>query len=79
MEWQPMETAPKDGTTILISNALDVYVGAWLYSHWNSEKRVFNCDWVDLIFSDDEGVAVITQPLAWMPLPDPVTKASEAK
>jgi hypothetical protein len=56
-EWQPIETAPKDGSDIL----------AWWNGHavisWNARQQSWE--------SDDGMVAAKTHPTHWMPLPEP--------
>jgi hypothetical protein len=69
MNWQPIETAPKDGTRVLI------------YGYWDGElsdldeepevwKARFSLGtwWVD---SDQYYVARVVNPTHWMPLPKP--------
>lgn len=34
LEWQPIVTAPKDGTTILVSNGVEVDTAYWDYDDW---------------------------------------------
>jgi hypothetical protein len=69
--WQPIETAPKDGTEILI------WDGTWVHT----TVRVFN-DWLGssggVPFFDDDGSDreyapghLYLAPTHWMPLPEP--------
>ena len=63
-QWQPIETAPKDGTKIL---------GAWpqLRKHkwWTIQPVFFHCgDWIHG-WDEDEDLAL--HPTHWMPLPEP--------
>ncbi|PVE22209.1 hypothetical protein DC522_22175 [Microvirga sp. KLBC 81] len=54
--WQPIETAPRDGSPILIFTAWsDRTVG-----YWSAHRKI----WVD----QSHGIVVATY---WMPLPDP--------
>jgi hypothetical protein len=59
--WQPIETAPRDGTSVLIWNGLDVFVG---YLPGNRPKFV--------AFPDS---AQISDPTHWQPLPKPPVAA----
>lgn len=58
-EWQPIETAPKDGTKILVycgaTSIPEVFVAKWLV------KSAF---WI-VCFTDMD-----CKPTHWMPLPD---------
>ena len=53
--WQPIDTAPADGSRILISDRTQVYLGYWTGSRW-------------AIWGGD---GVIMWPTHWMPLPEP--------
>lgn len=84
VEWQPIETAPKDGSAILLWDAERevAIVGMWLsfagtnspdsyepaYSGWDSISGVPT--WLDA--SPD------AQPTHWMPLPAPPVRDEEA-
>jgi len=61
-EWQPIETAPKDGEILLsgqwLSGTWEVRIGRWLVHRWPFVG---------------EG-----QPTYWMPLPDPPRSPSLA-
>lgn len=66
-QWQPIETAPKDGTKIL---------GAWpqLRKHkwWTIQPIFFYCgNWIHG-WDEDEDLAL--HPTHWMPLPEPPKK-----
>lgn len=59
--WQPIATAPKDGTVIL---------GAHLWPSGNAD--IYTCKFVDE-WTDDMGDAVELPPTHWLPLPPPPT------
>ncbi len=76
MKWQPIETAPKDGTAVLVMrndwpgsptghatecNGHNTYVAEW----WGGENR-----WVCYMDMVQDPACPIT-PTHWMPLPEP--------
>lgn len=76
MDWQPIETAPKDGVPIL----------AWGYMHddggpWFADRRSFMGEmpnWHVLFYKDGTGWVgwldgSVDGPTHWMPLPPPPT------
>lgn len=69
MEWQPVETAPKDGTKILVWNGHGVHTAAWAAcrSEVCAEMR-----WV----STEVGFLSFEGCTHWMPLPAPPESAS---
>ena len=71
MKWQPIETAPRDGTVILAAHSGAVF-DAW----WDGVSA-----WVDGTTSDITDDFVEFYPTHWMPLPEPPTqeKTDEAK
>lgn len=72
MEWQPIETAPKDGTLIL--TLVPGYTAA--VSKWQESRGMFDFideedmpndqAWIDYLESDPK-----YHPTHWMPLPEP--------
>lgn len=72
--WQPIETAPKDGTPIL-----GYYYGNFLTAHWGadgSENRGGKSGWIDGSFDKYEEFFVY--PLThWMPLPSAPAATNE--
>jgi hypothetical protein len=74
--WQPIETAPKDGTPILVRNpAMDFYVTAkWGLRNtpWGRSYPAF------IIVQDPDRIMPIAPgnlviPTEWIPLPEPPT------
>lgn len=63
MKWQPIETAPKDGTSILLYTAYGVVEGFWGWSEWQQTVICSNYDMSSTCFE--------CQPTHWMPLPNP--------
>ena len=71
-EWQPIETAPRDGTNIVLFDGQRVSVGGWVSAADQGaepgEEYLISAGWWSLDLSDN-------QPTHWMPLPDPPTEA----
>lgn len=65
MEWQPIETAPKDGTAVLCFWTRSVYVDGRAYAI----AQCHSGTWVSV---DDDEVEY-WEPTHWMPLPPPPT------
>ena len=65
IEWQPIETAPKDGTDILVMTGETMHVVRWINIHGD----------FDYWAVDDNKHGPFTlrgkAPTNWMPLPDP--------
>jgi len=66
-EWQPIETAPKDGTEIrLYDKTYDICMGSWKYMSYDELGGIYepNCQWW-------ESHGYKLRPTLWMPLPEP--------
>lgn len=66
MTWQPIETAPKDGT--------EVFITFWAWDEPGKQRcyAVAGCEggpWVDM--NDDNRAHEFYAPTHWMPLPQP--------
>ena len=78
--WQPIETAPKDGTRILLYDPMTsglIYAGCWdarFESNWNEEADDLEYfgKWTayEVQSWNDEEYAALA-PTHWMPLPTP--------
>ena len=66
--WQPIETAPNDGTDILIGGDYS-YAGGVLQAYWGHTHRKGDESWG---WVDMEGDTY--NPTHWMPLPAPPTE-----
>ena len=69
MEWQPIETAPKDGTRIMVWPP--TWIGTASCARWNEDRHAKNPRpyWSRI---DDHGRITISrekQPTHWAPLP----------
>jgi hypothetical protein len=80
MTWEPIETAPKDGSEILVFWMADFsHVGGPLTPTcqvvaWMGKGE--EACWVDPLGGSEEGLRPISgEPTHWMPLPDPPTEA----
>ena len=77
MTWQPIETAPKDGTAILVADFLNeepkvrfplISSACWVVSEHIPEWR--KGTWVGSLFEDFTGFKVRFEPTHWQPLPN---------
>ena len=70
--WQPIETAPRDGTEILMTNGVDVSSGQWFseYGGTYDQEGAPNGDGCDAGWTDWSG-GMQPDPTHWMPLPPP--------
>lgn len=65
--WQPIETAPKDGTSILVAHELAVFSACWEKD--GRETNTGQPGWIDGVMNRSEEY-VVYEPTHWMPLPD---------
>ncbi|MDX4957877.1 DUF551 domain-containing protein [Delftia acidovorans] len=67
MNWQPIETAPKDGSLILLGAPNGVWVGKHLpaYTSGFAPKN----PWSSMLLNHDHMAERYTRPTHWMPLP----------
>ena len=68
-QWQPIETAPKDGTWILVYKPFNLY--GFDDSKWFVDKYIVR--WADECWNISMEDKVI-YPTHWMPLPKPPKK-----
>lgn len=71
MEWQPIETAPKDGSVILTGSYLEEYSGEYEpiktgRMEWAQEFARFDGGW-----RSTGWYSGLLSPTHWMPLPEP--------
>tara|TARA_R110000822_G_C14902790_1_gene449209 strand:+ start:211 stop:399 length:189 start_codon:yes stop_codon:yes gene_type:complete len=59
MEWQPIETAPKDKTQVLV----------WRQYEYSYDHLLFGIDWFE--GGEWQKSRKYMQPTHWMPLPEP--------
>ncbi|MCO8325955.1 DUF551 domain-containing protein [Burkholderia cenocepacia] len=74
--WQPIETAPRDGTQLLLSNGVDVEQGWWMHDeggiieHRDMDGRYTGQTEIDgFIGWWDVSGCMEPEPTHWMPLP----------
>lgn len=78
MEWQPIDTVPKDGTRVLLTKGISVVLGHWESNpEYGGDKeedeigpgfQIFSCE--DSWYSWAIQESYFTH---WMPLPEPPT------
>ena len=70
-QWQPIETAPKDGTLFRARHSY-VYNGRTRYlhrkTHWGKTSHI---NWYGWCYGNDAENINLWEPTHWMPLPDP--------
>lgn len=70
MEWQTIETAPKDGTEVLISSKNGIKVARYEPWAW-SDKTRDAFQWFIALQEGNGGGTYAVDPTHWMPLPLP--------
>ena len=63
-KWQPIDTARKDGTNIMLGNGVTVAVGKWARGDWRA--MYFVCEGTD---DFSAGAGLIYKPTHWQSLP----------
>jgi hypothetical protein len=83
MAWRPIETAPKDGTWILMTNGVDVAGGQWIRDeggtteYRDEDGRYLGQDDRDDFEGWMDWMGGIPSPTHWMPLPAPPAALSQ--
>ena len=73
-EWQPIETAPRDGTSILGFRPGDTFSGHMITAiYWCGSSPV-DSGWWALCEAGDHSASDEFDPTHWMPLPEPPTE-----
>lgn len=76
--WQPIDAAPKDGTTIIIGRWMDPWGFVRGLGYYVSHRGIEG--WIaHSPFSDPPGVLGLATPTHWMPLPSPPAKSQEGE
>jgi hypothetical protein len=65
MTWQTIDSAPKDGTRILVVCKQSTYANEPAIAYWDSLAKEFLDDSGDIVFE------AFAPPLYWQPLPEP--------
>jgi hypothetical protein len=76
-EWQPIETAPKDGTPIIGLTPKNGYFGGVIGVEWNKRKsRMFDGVKIRVggFWARSCRTQIVECPTHWMPLPKPPTQ-----
>lgn len=74
-DWQPIETAPKDGTTVLLYRYCEPW-DVFGYGAWEESHSV--AGWIAHGFFEPPGNLGLAAPSHWMPLPGPPLPATPA-
>jgi hypothetical protein len=69
--WQPIETAPKDGTPVLIWSNGRLYDALWDEDEYNPETEEFTGGWKARWAEIDSYSVSVKNPTHWMPSPPP--------
>lgn len=71
-EWQPIETAPKDGTVIWLAKEGHMRLGLWTNGAEHENHGTKDGGWIDWVNAHGTGPRGLRfAPTHWMPLPTP--------
>jgi hypothetical protein len=73
-EWQPIETAPKDGTLILLGRSKGVWAGKYTPVFTSGYRP--DSAWQSMLLNHDHMAERYAPPTHWMPLPQPPTSGN---
>jgi len=73
-KWQSIETAPKDGTLIVLGARNGVWLGKYLPLYGSGYKP--ENPWSSMLLNHDHMAERYTRPTHWMPLPTPPTTSA---
>lgn len=77
-EWQPIESAPMDGTRILVRSGNPHYGWFTKIAFWDDMCESMDRDYAWWVSLESGGVCKLkNQPTHWMPLPSPTIGNSE--
>lgn len=68
-KWQPIETAPKDGTVILLGRHMENFGFIKGYGYFAGEPDTFVSGWISTGFDPVMSNLGLAAPTHWMPLP----------
>lgn len=74
--WQPIETAPRDGTTIIVGRDMGDFGFIRGYARFEGAPGSFLSGWVSNGFSEINSNLGLAHPTLWQPLPEPPQAAS---
>lgn len=78
IKWQPMETAPKTGEEVLVTNGKDWWKAAWLDSRVSRRDPAFYCWSIPDSWQDEQGGYTTLDGLTgWAPAPALLDSANE--
>lgn len=72
-EWQSIETAPKDGTPILVARQHKAFGWVRGWARWEDVRGISG--WISRGFFPIPGELGLAHPTHWMPLPEPPKEA----
>ena len=75
--WRPIETAPMDGTTVIVGRDMGSFGFVRGYGRFEGKPGSFISGWVCNGFTDPPGNLGLGAPTHWMPLPAPPTTEPE--
>lgn len=75
--WGPIETAPKDGTVVLLGRHMGNFGFVRGYGHFDGKPGVFLSGWISTGFDPVMSNLGLAHPTHWAPLPTPPALSTE--